>query len=487
MKYDIVIIGAGISGAAIASALSRYARSICVLEKSNDVSNGASKANSGIVHAGYDARPGTLMAHFNILGNRLYPELCRRLHVPYAQRGSLVLAFDDRECKTLLELKQRGKENGIKDLRILTGEEVLEREPKINPEVKCALYAPDAGIVSPYELTIALMEHAMDNGVDLFTETEVLDIKKDGKGYVIRSEKDEFHTACVINCAGVYADNIHNMLLPPAFSIRPRRGEYFLLDKYVADIVNHVIFQCPSEAGKGVLIAPTVHNNVIVGPNAEQISDREGVETTLQGLSEVWQTALKTLPQLPKEQIITTFSGVRAEPDSHDFIIKHYEKEAPGFIDVAGIKSPGLTAAPAFANYVKEMVLEYFITTDEKKNYQHERRPHLSFHERSPEERNALVRQDPRYGRIICRCEGVTEAEIVDVIHRNAGARTLDGVKRRVRCGGGRCQGGFCGPRIIEILSRELNIPAEQIRKDSGDSRIITGETPKGKSADERI
>jgi len=472
MKYDIVIIGAGISGTAIANALARYERSVLVIEKSNDVSNGASKANSGIVHAGYDAEPGTMMAKFNISGKSLYPELCTRLDVPYRKAGSLLLAFSDKEMQTLEELKKRGDINGVQGLQILDAPDVLDREAHINPDVKAALYAPDAGIVSPYELCIALMENAMDNGVSLWLESPVKNIRRSRRNYLIETSGKSVESSCIINCAGVYADTVHNMLLPQMFTIRPRRGEYFLLDKYAAGQVGHILFQCPSAQGKGILVAPTVHGNVIVGPNAEEISDPDATETSARGLKEVWETALKSIPDLPYNQVITTFSGVRAEPSSGDFIIRDYP-EMPGYIDVAGIKSPGLTAAPAIAGHVVEMLETQTGKMQQRSAFRERRRELPHFHQLSHEARRELVKKDPRFGRIICRCESVTEGEIVDAIHRNAGAKTLDGVKRRTRCGGGRCQGGFCGPRIIEILSRELDIPREKVRKDNAGSGIL--------------
>ena len=474
-KYDVIIVGAGMSGTAIASALAPYDLSVCVLEKTNDISNGASKANSGIVHAGYDAKPDTLMARFNVRGSEMYPELCQRLDVPFTTCGSYVVAFDSDEIKTLQKLKERGEKNGVQKLEILSADQIQEHEPKLNKEIKAALYAPTAGVVSPYELSIAFMEHAMDNGAALFLEEPVIEINRSDSGFIIGSKENTFEAKIVINAAGAYADKIHNMLMEPDYTLEHRRGEYFLLDKYAGDCVNHVIFQCPTELGKGVLIVPTAHENIMVGPNAENVIDPEAVETTQKGLDEVWCSALKSVPTLPKEQVITTFSGMRAEPSTGDFIIQDYP-EVPGFIDVAGIKSPGLSAAPAIGEYVVDLVKKYN-ELKSKNNYKSGRRKIVRFHKLSHEEKALLVKENPLYGRIICRCEGVTEAEIVDCIHRNAGAHTLDAVKRRTRSGGGRCQGGFCGPRIIDILSRELNIPKESICKDSSASRIILGET----------
>ncbi|MDZ7821507.1 MAG: FAD-dependent oxidoreductase [Candidatus Marinimicrobia bacterium] len=476
MKYDTAIIGAGISGASVANALSRCDLSVCVLEKSSDVSSGASKANSGIVHAGYDAESGTMMARFNVEGNALYPALCRRLDVPFLRCGSYVLAFDDAEVKTLGALKRRGETNGVPGLEILPAEALRRREARISRDAVAALYAPGAGIVSPYELVIALMENAMDNGTELFTEFPVRRITREDGSYTLHGDGGTVRARSVINCAGVHADSVHNLLLEPAFAIRPRRGEYYLLDKYAGDIVRHVIFQCPTRSGKGVLVAPTAHGNILVGPNAQYVTDKEAVETTAEGLSEVWKSALRAVPELPRDQVITTFSGIRAQPSEQDFIIRDYEN-MPGFIDVAGIKSPGLSAAPAFALYVRKLLKKYFPDLKEKEHFRERRKKVIRFHTLSHAEREALVRKDPRYGRIVCRCESITEGEIVDAIHRNAGAVTLDGVKRRARCGGGRCQGGFCGPRILEILSRETGVPANAVRKDERGSEIVTGMT----------
>ena len=474
-NYDVIIIGAGISGTAIASALAGYDISVCVIERTNDISNGATKANSGIVHAGYDAEPGSLMARFNVQGNEMYPEICKRLDVPFSPCGSYVIAFDEDDLAVLEELKQRGSLNGVPDLKILTQEEVLQQEPHINPNIKAALYAPTAGVVSPYELSIAFMEHAMDHGAELLLENPVISIQKNTLHYIVETPDYKLESKIVINASGVFADQIHNMVLEPGFKIKPRRGEYFLLDKYAGDFTKHVIFQCPGKLGKGVLVAPTAHENIIVGPSAEDVKDPLAVETTLEGLNKVWNSALKSIPTFDRSLVITTFSGMRAEPSTGDFIIQDYE-EAPGFIDVAGIKSPGLTAAPAIAEYVVELAKKYVKMT-KRSDFNNTRKKVVRFHTLTNDAKAALVKENPQYGRIICRCEGVTEAEIVDCIHRHAGARSLDGVKRRTRSGGGRCQGGFCAPRIIDILSRELNIPKEKICKDSSTSHIILTET----------
>lgn len=474
-NYDVIIVGAGISGTAIASALAAYDVSVCVIEKTNDISNGATKANSGIVHAGYDAEPGTFMARFNVRGNEMYPEICKKLDVPFTPCGSYVIAMDDEDINTLDELKKRGEFNGVPGLEIIDRSELLKQEPLLNPEIKAALYAPSAGVVSPYELSIAFMEHAMDHGAELLLESPVISIHKTTSSYIVQTPDNKLESRIVINASGVFADQIHNMVLSESFKIKPRRGEYYLLDKYAGDYTKHVIFQCPGKLGKGVLVAPTAHENIIIGPNAEDVKDPLSVETTSAGLSDVWTSALKSVPSLDRSLIITTFSGMRAEPSTGDFIVQDYD-EAPGFIDVAGIKSPGLTAAPAIGEYVVELVRKY-IDLKMRPNYKLSRKEIVRFHTLSQDEKAKLVKENPLYGRIICRCESVTEAEILDVIHRHAGARTLDGIKRRTRSGGGRCQGGFCSPRIIDILSRELHIPKEDICKDSSLSKIILSKT----------
>ncbi|SHJ41258.1 glycerol-3-phosphate dehydrogenase [Geosporobacter subterraneus DSM 17957] len=473
--YDVAIIGAGISGTCIARELSKYNVKAVLIEKDTDVANGTTKANSAIVHAGYDAKPGTLKAKFNVLGNAMFDQLCEELQVPFKRIGSFVVAFNEEEMKTLQELYEKGLKNGVPDMEIISGEQVLAMEPNLSPSIVGALHAKTGGIVGPWELAIAAAENAVDNGVEIKLESQVTNIEKIEGGYRIFMGAEQLDTKYVINCAGLYADEIHNMVAPPAFKILPRRGQYNIFDKSVGNFVNKVVFPCPNEFGKGVLVAPTVHGNLLVGPDAEDLEDRTALNTTAHGLGFIRDHSVRTAEKIPFNAIITAFAGLRARPDTGDFIIEEVQ-EAKGFIDVAGIESPGLTAAPAIAVYVVEL-LQQMAGFEKKDNFNPHRREVVHFMDLTNEEKAAMIQKDPRYGRIICRCENITEGEIVDVIKRSAGARTVDGVKRRARPGSGRCQGGFCGPRVMEILAREMNIEIVDVVKDSRASYILTEPT----------
>lgn len=473
---NITIIGGGVTGCLVARELSRYQLDVLLIEKDNDIANGTTKANSAIVHAGYDAKPGTLKAWFNVAGNALFDTLCRELNVPFKRIGSLVLGFSESEMHTLKELQQRGTENGVPGLTVIGADEVARLEPHRADTVVGALYAPTGGIVGPWELAIAAAENAMDNGVKLMLNTAVSRIEKIKDGYRVTAGGTTIETRCVINCAGLYADSIHNMVAEPAFSITPRRGEYYVLDHSEGDFVNHVIFQCPTPDSKGVLITPTVHGNLLVGPNAETVEGPEHRETTAAGLKQVREVASKSTGKINFGATITSFAGLRATPDTGDFIIGE-AAGAPGFIDVAGIESPGLTAAPAIAVHVAELVQRHLGAVAEKPDFNPVRKPMVHFAHMSSAKKAELIAKDARFGRVICRCESITEGEILDAIHRNAGAATVDGVKRRVRPGMGRCQGGFCGPRVVEILARELHLPLTAVKKDGLDSTMLTGET----------
>ena len=471
---DVVVIGAGVSGASVARELAKFEVDVVVLERENDVSNGSSKANSAIVHAGYDAVPGTLMAKYNALGNAMYGRLCRELDVPFSRCGSLVLAFTEKDREHLEELMERGRMNGIPGLKIIEGDEVKRLEPHLSHNVVAALLAETAGIVGPWELTIAMMENAVENGVELELNQEVIDIQRIDGGYRVQTNRGYFDTRIVVNAAGVYADQIHNMTAEPSYRIRPRRGQYFVMDKTQGKLVDRVIFQCPTELGKGVLVTPTVHGNLLLGPDAQDMDDREDLATTGEKLTFVRDQAVKSIDGLEFREAIRSFAGLRAESDRGDFVIEE-AAGAPGFIDVGGIKSPGLTSAPAIGVDVAKMVAE-MLGALENSEFKPERKQ-VVFMELSPEEKRELIRRDPSYGRIICRCENITEGEIVDSIHRKVGAATVDGVKKRCRPGMGRCQGGFCGPRVQEILARELQISLEDVVLDRRDSYILTGET----------
>lgn len=477
-KYDVIIIGAGVTGSAIARELSRGQRRIAVLERESDVCEGTSKANSGIVHAGYDAEPGTLKARLNIEGNRMMEALSRELDFPFKRSGSFVITFEESGKDKLRELYERGCVNGVPDMELLTGEEAIQREPELSREVKAALYAPTAGIVCPFGLNIALAENAAVNGVDFYLNTEVTAISRVEDGYLVTAGNEEFQASAVVNAAGVYADKLHHMVSREKLHITPRRGEYCLFDKSAGSLVKSTIFQLPSAKGKGVLVTPTVHGNLLAGPTAEDISDKEGVNTTAKGLEKVLQTGEESVKTLPVRQIITSFAGLRAHEESGDFVIKEAQ-DAPGFFDVAGIASPGLTSAPAIGVYVAEMIRERF-PAPAKEHFVSVRKGIPSIAEVSMEEREELIRQNPAYANVICRCELVTEGEILDAIHRPLGATTLDGIKRRTRAGFGRCQAGFCSPKIAQILARESGKDLGDITKAGGDSALLTGYNKEG-------
>lgn len=473
IMYDVMIIGAGVSGSAIARELSRYQATICVLEKEEDVCCGASKANSGIVHAGYDAKPGTLMAKLNVRGNELMEQLSKELDFPFQRRGSLVVCLNKEDMPKLEELYERGIRNGVKELRILNREEVFKMEENVSDEVVAALYAPSAGIVCPFGMNIALAENANVNGVEFCFDTKVLDIRKTRNGYELKTTKGIFQTRYIVNAAGVYADQLHNMVSEKKIHITARRGDYCLLDKSVGNHVGRTIFALPGKLGKGVLVTPTVHGNVIVGPSAVDVEDKDAVSTTRDGLDAVIAKAGMNVKNLPIRQIITSFAGLRAHEEGHEFIIKEVE-DAKGFIDCAGIESPGLTSCPAIGEMVAEMLKEK-MHLEEKTDFVATRKGILNPNELTLEERNELIKKNPAYGSIICRCEMISEGEIIDAIRRPLGAKSLDGVKRRTRTGMGRCQSGFCSPKTMEILARELGVNRFEITKSGGNSQLVVG------------
>jgi len=472
MQFDILIIGAGVTGCSVARALSRYEGSIGVLERGFDVAEGASKANSGIVHAGFDAKPGTLKAKLNVEGARMYPALCRELGVPYAQPGGLVIGFTPEDRQVLEKLLDQGVENGVEGVRILEREEVLEMEPNTNPEVTCALYAPTSGLTSPYEMTFALADHAAVNGVQFLLGEEVTGVERTGEGlWQVNTAAGQHMCRILINCAGAGSARIHNMMSEEKRSIIPRRGQYYLLDRSEHLPFQMTMFQCPTKMGKGVLVSPTVHGNLLLGPSAEDIENEKDVSTTAEGLAFVLEKCRLTWPKATARGTITNFSGIRAHEEHGDFVIGAVAENA---YETVGIESPGLSAAPAIAKMLTEMIVreqglrekETFVCAPVRKK---------PFYEMTVEERAEAVRENPLYGNLVCRCELVTEAEIREAIRRPVGARSVDGVKRRTRSGMGRCQGGFCSPRVTELLAEELGIPLTQVTKNGGNSYLLTG------------
>lgn len=471
--HDVIIIGAGVSGTSIARELAKFDAKICVVERFDDVCCGTSKANSAIVHAGYDAKPGTLMARLDVEGSYLIPQLARDLDFQYVNNGSLVLCMHEEDLPALHELYNRGRTNGVSALRLLTREEVLALEPNVQENVVAGMQAATGGIVCPFGMNIAFAENAAENGVEFRFNTCVTGFERTREGWDVKTNQGTLSTRIVINAAGVYADELHNWVSTRKLHITPRRGDYYLLDRTTGGYVSHTLFQLPSKYGKGVLVAPTVHGNTIVGPTAIDIDDRDGVNTTAAGLEDVMRKASVIVKDTPLRQVITSFAGLRAHEDGHEFVIGEVE-DAPGFIDCAGIESPGLSSSPAIGKMVAEIVRDKLLLP-RKANYKSTRKGILNPAKLSFEEHQALIRENSAYGNIICRCESISEGEILDAIHRPLGARSLDGVKRRVRAGMGRCQGGFCAPRVMEILSRELGIPMEEITKSGGNSRMIVG------------
>ncbi len=478
MLYDVIIIGAGVSGSAIARELSRYEANVCVLEKCEDVCEGTSKANSAIVHAGFDAAAGSLMAKLNVRGNEMMDDLCRDLDIPFKRNGSMVVCIHKEALSGLQDLYDRGIKNGVKGMKILTREEALELEPNLSDNVEGALLAPTGGIICPFKLNIAMAENANVNGVDFRFNTVVEDIKKDDEGlWHIRTNNGEYVTKYVVNAAGVHSGEIHNMVSKPddKIEIIPRRGDYCLLDKEVGTHVSHTIFPQPTNLGKGVLVSPTVHGNLIVGPTAIDIDDKEGTNTTAEGIGDLIAKANDHVKNLPMRKVITSFAGLRAHDKRHEFIIGEVDG-APHFIDCAAIESPGLTSSPAIGEMVGNMLKE-MMGLSNKANWISTRKDVMNPADLSVEERNELIKKNPAYGNIICRCESISEGEILDAIHRPLGARTLDGVKRRTRAGMGRCQAGFCSPKTMEIIHRELGLPYEEITKSGGRSNIVIERT----------
>ena len=475
--YDILIIGAGISGATIARELSKYDLKIALLDKENDVSNGSTKANSAIVHAGYDVKPETLMGKYNAKGNAMYEDLCKELHVPFKRCGSLVIAFNEEDMEHIRELYERGQKNGVPKLHIIDRVKTKELEPHIQDGVIGALYSETAGIVGPWELTIALVENAVQNGVDLFLENKVKKIEKISDGFKVTTDKGAYETKKIVNCGGIYADEIHNLIAKPTFKITPRKGEYFVLDKTQGGKIHRTIFQCPTKLGKGVLLTPTVHGNLLVGPDSQEIKDKEDISTSQERLDYVKETSIKSAKNIEFRDIIRTFAGLRAESDRGDFIIGETE-DCKGFYDVAGIKSPGLTAAPAVALSIVEMLKKSELNFEKKSELALIKleKP-VNFMELSSEEKEIKIKENPAYGRVICRCEMITEGEIIDTLKRPFIGKSVDAIKKRCRPGMGRCQGGFCGPRVQEIIARELDIELEKIVLDKEESYILTNET----------
>lgn len=475
MMYDIVIAGAGVIGGMLARELSKYKLRICILEKENDVACGASRANSGIVHGGYDPEPGTLKARLNTVGVEKLYAVANELSVPYRKNCSMVCAFGEREDATVEMLYQRGLENGITDLEILTGDEARKIEPNLSENVSSVLHVKNAGIICPYQLTIAAVGNAMDNGTELRRNFEINRIEKTADGFIVASADGEQVTGkYLINCAGTGSDRVAKLAGDDSFTIIPRAGEYLLMDKAEGSRVDHTIFQVPTVDGKGILVTPTADGNLLIGPTATAVQGGNSTQTTPEGVAAVQRLALKSVPSVNLRSVITSFAGVRASVLGGDFIIGFSEK-VENFINVAAIDSPGLTCCVAIAEYVVSLMKQRGIAFEQNTEFVPNRQDVHAFHKMSNAEKNAYIQQYPEFGKIVCRCEGISEGEILQALRINPPARDVDGVKRRTRSGMGRCQGGFCGPAVMKLIAGEMGIPKEQVTKSGKGSQIVSG------------
>ena len=472
-QYDAIVIGAGVVGSAVARELSRKQGKFLVVEKAVDVCEGTSKANSAIIHAGFDAEPGTVKAKMNVLGNRMMDQLAEELDIPFKRVGAFVVCFAEEELPKLKELYDRGVKNGVTDMKLLTGDQARELEPNLSEEVAGALLAETSGIVCPFELTLGMAESAAKNGVEFSFDTQVTGLERQEDLWVVHTEKSDFAARAVVNAAGVHSDQVHNWVCEDKLHITPRRGEYCLLDRTAGGHVARTVFQLPGKYGKGVLVSPTVHGNLLLGPTAKDIEEKEDTATTAAGLAEVLEKSALGVKNIPTRQVITSFSGLRAHEDGDDFVLGEH---APGFFDAAGIESPGLTSAPAIGEYLAGLIGEK-LSLPENPNFDPIRKGVPKLKEMEPEQRAEMIRQNPAYGQIICRCEEVSQGEILDAIHGILGAKTLDGVKRRTRAGMGRCQAGFCSPRVMDLLSQELGMDLTQVRKSGKDAQIVLEKT----------
>ncbi len=473
-KADVVIIGGGIIGTAIARELSKYQLQVLLLEKAPDLSTGTTKGNSGILHAGFDPKPHLLKAKTNVRGNLLYKQLQKELQLDIKWTGSLVVAKTDEEMDTLQELLLRGQENGVPDLAILSREQTLEREPNLSPDIKGSLLAPTAGVIWPFGAAVAFAQCAVQNGVKILLDCEVQGFEiKNQQITAVNTSQGKINTKFVINAAGLEADNISRLAGDDSFAIKARKGEYILFDVTSArKLVTSIVFPTPSKLGKGILVCTTTHGNVFIGPNAESIEDKNDTATTTQGMNHIIEKARSLLPNIPLNTVITEFSGLRAIADTDDFIVRA-STITNGLIHAAGMQSPGITAAPAIAELIATEIQNSGLELKEKIDFNPTLKPTIVFKKLGKKAKTILIKQNPLYGRIICRCETVTEAEIVNAIHAPCGARTLDGIKRRLRAGMGRCQSGFCGPRVTAILARELGVKITDIVKETAASQLF--------------
>ena len=472
---DIIVIGGGAVGAFVARSLSRYELNVLVLEKENDVGDATSMANSAIVHSGYDPVPGTKKARFNVEGNKMFPELCEELDVEFEQCGSLTLAIEEKQLQMLKDLEARGKENGV-PVKLLSGDEVKALEPNVTPEVKAGLLCPTAGIVNPFTLVAHAFENAIDNGVKLHLGEEVLGIEKKGDHFVVKTNKGLYEAKLVINCAGVASEEIAAMVDDIPWTVNPRKGEYYVLDHFAPGFVNHVLFPLPSEKGKGILVTHTTSGNYLVGPSSEWVEDKDDHSTDKETLNNVRAQATMMVPNIPFREQIRTFAGLRATPSTHDFIIEESE-HTPGFINCAGIESPGLVSSPAIGRYVVEELVRAKLPLREKKDYKPRVKKYVNVSKLPEEEKERLIKENPHYGEMICNCEKVSLGEIEDVLSRSLPTLTIKAIKKRTRAGFGKCQGGFCQPKVLFLLAKHLGVSPLEVLYDRNGSQILDKES----------
>ena len=470
-SFDVVVVGAGIAGCTAARELARYDLSICVLEAGNDIACGATRANSAIVHAGFDPVPGTLKARFNVEGSKAYPRWCDELGVQFRRNGSMVLAFDDEGRSKLEELVHRADANGVEGVLIVSGNRAREMEPNVSPEVACALVAPTGGIVDPYGFAFASAENACGNGVRFQFNHRVEHIVRVGGGFIIEVAGERFSARAVVNAAGLFADEINNMVSGKRFSITPRRGEYYLYDTEYATTFEHTMFQVPGPLGKGVLVTPTIHGNMLIGPNSVSQASKTDLSTTQEGLADIVERARRTWPAASPRGAITNFAGLRAAGESGDFVIGE-AADVPGFFNIACFESPGLTSAPAVATFIASQVAAR-LGADGNPSFNPRRAPQLPFTAMTDEQRERAIASNPAFGHVVCRCCEVTEAEVVRALHGPLPVLSLDAIKWRTGATMGRCHGGFCSPELVEIMSRELGCAPDAIDKRLVGSRMI--------------
>ena len=475
MKTDVVVIGAGAVGCAIARELSKYKVNVVVVDKNEDVGGDASKSNSAIIHTGYDAAPGTLESQLVVAANPMYDEITKDLDVPFERIGAILPAITDEQFSQLPAIKEKAFKNHVYDVEYKSGKELLEMEPNLNPEVKGGLYIPRESIIDPFILVQALAENACANGVEFLLNAKVTDIKtENGKIKSVVTEKGEIETKYVINSAGLYCDEIAEMVGKADYKVVARKGQFYILDKNTSCKVEHIVLPIPTKITKGKLMCPTIHGNMLVGPTAEDQDSKTDKSTSTEGLDSIAKDVRNLIPNVNLRDTITQYSGLRPNRNPEGLNFNMYD-DLEGYINLSGVRSTGLTLSVAMGKYVVQQMLMNGACFVLKDDFIKTRKGIVKFSEQTRQKQDELIKENPLYGNVICRCETITEAEILDAIHRPLGARSVDAVKRRVRAGMGRCQGGFCGPKVIEILARELKVSPEEINKNNAGSYMVTG------------